>query len=97
MSSDDLRVIRVASLTLANAMLFQELLSQKSKIKTLGQTASALHISNELEKQWKYIEKEIDFVPIFKVAREILLALPATPETERSLRKTGSICYQDFA
>ena len=68
-------------------MLFQELLSQKSKIKTLGQTASALHISNELEKQWKYIEKEIDFVPIFKVAREILLALPATPETERSLRR----------
>jgi hypothetical protein len=87
MSSDDLRVIRVASLTLANAMLFQELLSQKSKIKTLGQTASALHISAELERQWKYIEKEIDFVPIFKVAREILLALPATPETERSLRR----------
>lgn len=87
MSSDDLRVIRVASLTLANAMLFQELLSQKSKIKTLGQTASALHISTELERQWKYIEKEIDFVPIFRVAREILLALPATPETERSLRR----------
>ena len=68
-------------------MLFQELLSQKIKVKTLGQTASALHISNELEKQWKYIEKNIDFVPIFRVARDILLALPSTPETERSLRR----------
>ncbi len=87
MSSEDLRTLRVASLTLANAMLFQELLSQKIKVKTLGQTASALHISNELEKQWKYIEKNIDFVPIFRVARDILLALPSTPETERSLRR----------
>lgn len=72
MSSDDLRILRVASLTLANAMLFQELLSQKVKIKTLGQTANALHISSELEKQWKYIEKNIDFVPIFKVARDFI-------------------------
>ena len=87
MTSDDLKIFRVASLTLANAMLFQELLSQRTKVKTLLHTANALHIADEFVRQWKYIEKEIDFIPIFRVAREILLALPATPETERALRR----------
>ena len=87
MTSDDLKIFRVASLTLANAMLFQELLSQRTRVKTLLHTANSLHIADEFVKQWKYIEKEIDFIPIFRVAREILLALPATPETERALRR----------
>ncbi len=85
MKSDDLRIYRVASLTLVNAMLFQELISQRASIKTLRGTLESLDVVGEFDRQWKHIEKKIDFAPIFKVAREILLALPSTPETDGAL------------
>ena len=85
MRTNDLRIYRVASLTLVNAMLFQELISQRTNAKTLRKTLESLDIAGEFNRQWKYIEKEIDFAPIFKVAREILLALPSTPETDKAL------------
>jgi len=85
LTSNDLRIYRVASLTLVNAMLFQELISQITNVKTLRQTIETLDIVGEFNLQWKYIEKEIDFAPIFRVAREILLALPSSPETDRAL------------
>jgi hypothetical protein len=87
MSSIDLRIYRVASLTLVNAMLFQELVSQRVKVKTLRETVEASDLVGEFDKQWKYIENEIDFAPIFKVAREILLTLPTSPETDMALRR----------
>lgn len=87
MTSDDRRIYRVASLTLANAMLFQEIVSQRVAVKTLRKTMESLDIVGEFNRVWKHIEREVDFVPIFKVAREILLALPASPETGRALRR----------
>jgi hypothetical protein len=87
MPSTDLRIYRVASLTLANAMLFQELLSQRVKVKTLHETVEASDLVGEFNNQWRFIENEIDFAPIFKVAREILLTLPASPETDAALRR----------
>ena len=87
MTNDDRRIYRVASLTLANAMLFQEIVSQRVAVKTLRQTMESLDIVGEFNRVWKHIEREVDFVPIFKVAREILLALPASPETGRALRR----------
>jgi hypothetical protein len=85
--NDDLRVYRVASLTLVNAMLFQEVISQRERIKTLRETIESKDIVGEFNLQWKYIESKIDFIPIFKVAREILLALPSSPETDKALRR----------
>lgn len=87
MTKEDLRIYRIASLTLVNAMLFQELISQRVAVKTLRQTIESLDIVGEFSDVWKHIEQEVDFVPIFKVAREILLALPASPETDKALRR----------
>jgi hypothetical protein len=68
-------------------MLFQEVIAKKeSTVKTLQATASSIDIVDEFSRQWEYIEKMIDFVPIFKIAREILFALPSSPETDKSLR-----------
>lgn len=85
--NDDLRIYRVASLTLANAMLFQEVISQREPVKTLRETIESKDIVGEFNVQWKHIESKIDFIPIFKVAREILLALPSSPETDKALRR----------
>jgi len=88
MTSSDLRIYRVASLTLANAMLFQELISQREDhVRPLRKTIESLDIVGEFNRQWKYIENNIDFAPIFRVAREILLAFPSSPETDRALRR----------
>jgi hypothetical protein len=86
-TSDDRRVYRVASLTLVNAMLFQEILSQRTQVATLRQTIESLDIVGKFNQIWKHIEKEVDFVPIFNVARKILLALPSSPETDKALRR----------
>jgi len=88
MTSSDLRIYRVASLTLANAMLFQEIISQREDhVRPLRKTIESLDILGEFNRQWKYIENNIDFAPIFRVAREILLALPSSPETDKALRR----------
>lgn len=85
--NDDLRIYRVASLTLVNAMLFQEVISQRERVKTLRETIESKDIVGAFNLQWKYIENKIDFIPIFKVAREILLALPSSPETDKALKR----------
>lgn len=83
----DYRIFRVACLTIVNAMLFQELLAKTKPIKTLRQTVECLDVLSELNTQWKRIETEIDFIPIFRIAREILLTFPASQETEKALRR----------
>jgi len=91
-SSPDLRIFRVASLTLANAMLFQEILSQtESTVKPLRKTLASSDPIREFEKQWKHISDKIDFAPIFKIAREILLCFPSTDETKKGLEELAEV------
>lgn len=89
MSTDELRIYRVASLTLFDAMLFQEILSQRVKVKTLREVLDSSDLAGAFAKEWKEIEVYHDFIPIFRVARRILLALPSTPETYEALRRLG--------
>ena len=87
-SGPDLRIYRIAALILANAMLFQEIIAQsKGEVKTLRQTLESGNLSDAFSEQWNYIEENVDFVPIFNVARQILLRLSSAPETERALRE----------
>ena len=85
MSQIDYKIYRVACLTIINAMLFQELLAKSKPIKTLRQTVECLDVLAELNTEWKKIEEEIDFVPIFRIARAILLTFPSAPETNKAL------------
>jgi hypothetical protein len=89
MSNDRLRIYRVACLTIFNAMLFQEILSRHKGVKTLREVLDSYDPVGVLAGEWKKIERDIDFVPIFKVARKILLTLPSTPETYEALRRLG--------
>jgi len=94
-SRPDLRIYRIASLILANAMLFQEIIAQsESNVKTVRQTLESRNLSDEFSKQWKYIQEHVDFVPIFSIAREILLRLPSSPETELAFRELADTSIQ---
>lgn len=69
---------KVASLTLANAFIFQEQLAAADRrVRPLRQLLDARDFVGEVEQHWKYICDNINYVPIFKLARNILLDLPA--------------------
>jgi len=83
-------VSRIASLTLVNAMVFQEVASAYVKgVEPLRKTLQSTDLASAFIGHWQYITDEINYVPIFKIAREILLTLPSNPDIEKALRFLG--------
>ncbi|MBI4235975.1 MAG: hypothetical protein HY688_01290 [Chloroflexi bacterium] len=77
---------QVASLVLTNALIFQEVLSQHDgRVQTLAQTLQTPDPATAFTQQWQFILTQINYYPIFHVAREILLGLSASPEVDRGL------------
>lgn len=93
-SADNLRIGRIASLTLVNALTFQEILAgQKStlpgvrRVKPLRMILASAQPVDELLSEWTYVLDNIDYIPIFKVARDILTRLPNSVGVEKSVRR----------
>jgi len=94
---ENLRIYRVASLTLTNAMLFQEILSQqhhKPPVLTIRQTLAKKDPVDGFISEWERISDDIDFAPIFRVSREILLRFPSSPETVEALRGLAAVALE---
>jgi hypothetical protein len=86
-SADDLRVTRNASLTLINAMIFQQVLAAGDvHVPALARTIEDENPSEALVRAWKLILTRIDYLPIFTLAAEILEELRGTPGLEDALR-----------
>jgi hypothetical protein len=92
--SDDRRIGRIAGLTLVNALIFQEVLaSQKStssgvrRVRPIRQILSSQQPVDELIEEWDFILDEIDYIPIFRIASEILRRLPSSAGVEQSIRR----------
>jgi N-6 DNA methylase len=69
---------KVAALTLANAFIFQEQLAATNRnVRTLRSMLAENDLVTFADKHWEYICESINYVPIFKIAREILLSLPS--------------------
>lgn len=84
---EDLRVSRIASLTLVNAMIFHQVLAQRDpRVPTLARIREDPHVAEVLSKAWTFILEEIDYIPIFRLARDILLELIGKPGTDDALR-----------
>jgi hypothetical protein len=80
-------ISRIAALTLANAMVFQEVASgYRSKIDPLRKTLESPDAASAFIDHWQFIMDNINYVPIFKVSRDILLALPADADIDKALR-----------
>jgi len=79
---------RIAGLIVVNAMLFQELLAeQDSNVKTLNETLAQGHLQKGFCEHWKFILERINYYPIYHVARQLLLKLPAGRDVEQGLQK----------
>jgi hypothetical protein len=68
-------------------MVFQEVASAYVKgVEPLRKTLQSSDIASAFIGHWQYITDEINYVPIFKIAREIMLTVPSNPDIEKALR-----------
>jgi len=80
-------VSRIASLTLVNAMVFQEVASTYIHgVEPLRVTLQSSDLASAFTAHWHHITNDIDYVPIFKIASEIMLILPSNPDIEKAIR-----------
>ena len=86
----DLKVCRIASLTITNAMIFQQVLAERdSRVESLSRSISPEHIAESLLNTWTFIVKNIDYIPIFTTANEIMKDLVGVPNVDGALQRLG--------
>lgn len=96
MSTENMQAFRMSSLVLINAMLLQEVLSQNlhdvRPLRRLLNDAAmqSQSLTDEFLTQWHEIEFNHDFVPIFRLARRVLLTMPADAKVEVALEKMAN-------
>jgi hypothetical protein len=78
---------------LVNALVFQEILSRHQiaarsgrTVKTLQQVLDEDNLSDAFSDHWKFILNEIDYYPIFHIARGILIGFSADQSVDARLR-----------
>lgn len=82
---------KVAALTLSNAFIFQEQLAASDRrVRTLRQLLEESDFVTKISGHWKYICDNINYVPIFKIARDILLNIPSGTESDGAVRRLAS-------
>jgi hypothetical protein len=82
---------KIAALTLANAFIFQEqLAAADGRVMTLRGILARPNLVSAADQHWTYICDEINYVPIFKIAREILLALPSGTASDQAVRRLAN-------
>jgi hypothetical protein len=86
----DLKVCRIASLTLTNAMIFQQVLAEHdSRVQSLSRPVNGKQIAESLLETWTFILEKIDYIPIFTTAHEIMKDLVGVPDVDAALRRLG--------
>ena len=80
-------ISRISGLVLINAMIFQEILADHdARVIPLQKVLDTRNPSSEFCDHWQYIIKEINYYPIFYIAREILLSLTVNKDVADALR-----------
>jgi hypothetical protein len=93
---------KVAALTLANALIFQEQLAAvDTRVRTLRKVLAEKDLISAFEQHWNFICNEINYVPIFRIAREVLLNLPSGLVSDEAVKRLASraleICAEKAA
>jgi len=84
---EKIAISRISSLVLINALTFQEILSQhETRVLSLSQVVAETYPIEILRDHWQFILSQINYYPIFHLAREVLLNLSASPEITRGIR-----------
>ena len=83
---DNLKVLATAGLILTDTMIFHEVIAKTyPEIKTLSQIKPLSNVKKALEDEWSKV-LDIDYIPVFKLALNILSNLPASSLLDGQLR-----------
>jgi hypothetical protein len=84
---EDLKVCRIAALTLANAMIFQQVLADRnSRVKTLGWTIDHDDVAEAFHQVWNFVLREIDYLPIFTTANSLVAEMTGSRDGSNALK-----------
>lgn len=79
-------VNRVSALILVNALLFQDVLSKTdARVKSLEQFRAQSPLQSRLADHWNFILTEINYVPIFYMAHQLMTCVSADEALDRAL------------
>ena len=82
---------KIAALTVANAFIFEEQLAEsEQRVKNLRDILRTKDFVTVAAKHWDYICEDINYVPIFKVAAEILSQLPSGTPSEGAVKELAN-------
>lgn len=80
----------LAALTIANALIFQaELANVNYQVTPLRRMLRQPDLIQSLVKHWEFIGTNINYIPIFRIARDVLLELPEREEMEEVVKVLG--------
>jgi len=86
----NLKVCRIASLTLTNAMIFQQVLAARdARVESLSRAVNAENVAESLLRTWTFIVEKIDYVPIFTTATEIMKDMVGVAGADAALKRLG--------
>jgi hypothetical protein len=93
---------KVAALVLANALIFQELLSQADeRVDTLRKLAKSDDLVDATAKHWRWIWENINYLPIFQLGERVLDELSSGPNStlavQALLSEAQNICRHQTA
>jgi hypothetical protein len=78
---------KVSALVLANALIFQEQLATTDmRVKTLRKLEQADDLVSTVAKDWNWVWKNINYIPIFQLGERIIVELPASPNSTNAVR-----------
>ena len=90
----DMRICRIAALTLSNAMIFQEILAdQEPSVLKLRRCLEAEDYTTKTLEVWQTI-LGFNYFPIFHIAREVLIGVPTSDEADHSLREIADVALK---
>jgi hypothetical protein len=86
---------KLAALTLANAFIFQEQLSQaNAEVEPLRRLLEKRDFHSAVADHWKFICETINYVPIFSLARDVLIAIPSSADNVLALKTLAKYALQ---
>lgn len=86
-----LGVSRIGGLVLVNALVFQEVLAEhEDRVRSLQAILNEGNPISGFSTQWKFILDNINYYPIFHVAREVLASLTTKAETAAAITELAT-------
>jgi hypothetical protein len=86
---------KLAALTIANAFIFQEQLSHaNASVEPLRRLLDKRDFISAVIDHWQYICESINYVPIFSIARDTLLAIPSSADNVLAVKTLARVALQ---